>query len=194
MPSDPAQLIYVMAAVVSALAVFSLLILGGVRIVALLRLPQELPEGPRFEPPPPEVIDQPDRVRAASIAQRRGRLREIHANAYAAFRAAGACHEALASLPGAAPVAERQELAELVATADRRLGVAETALRDDDLPRALLDTVRCAGDCAELAGRARIIAERHVAGDHGRQRMILLGLALLMAIWLMILAVQLRGH
>ncbi len=194
MPHDPAQLAYVMTAVVAALAVFSLLILGGVRIVAWLHLPQELPEGPRFEPPPPEIIDLPDPSRAASVAQRRGRLREIYGNAYAAFRAAGTCHEALAGLPAGAPAPERKELQELVAAVDRQLTVAEASLRDDDLPRALLDTGRCAQNSAEFAERARLIAERHAPADHGRRRVIVLGLALLVALWLMILAVQLRGH
>ena len=88
MPADQLNLFLTMAAMIGGLMIFALLLLVGVRIVRWLKLPQELPEGPRFEPPPPPTVAHGNRAQAAVMAASQAKLYALYAQAHQAVRAA----------------------------------------------------------------------------------------------------------
>jgi hypothetical protein len=88
MPADPLQLFLTMFAMIGGLMIFALLLLAGVAIVRWLKLPQELPEGPRFEPPPPPTVAHGNRAQAAVVAASQATLRMLYDQAHQAARAA----------------------------------------------------------------------------------------------------------
>lgn len=93
MPAGPELLTLSMAALVGGLMVFALLLLLGVSIVRWLKLPQDLPEGPRFEPPPPPSVPTGDRAAAAVAAAAQARLRTVYTEAHAVMSAAAECQD-----------------------------------------------------------------------------------------------------
>jgi hypothetical protein len=88
MPTDQLQLFLTMATMIGGLLLFALLLLVGVRMVRWLNLPQELPEGPRFEPPPPPTVAKGNRAQAAVVATTQATLSALYAQAHQAVRAA----------------------------------------------------------------------------------------------------------
>lgn len=110
----PAEALLAQGAVVAALLVFAVVVVGGRWLVQRLRLPTDLPEGPRFEPPPPPAVDRcdPAAARAAAAIQlRRAALGdEAHQAARAAFAAglaAGRDHPTALAAQAAAEQAEK---------------------------------------------------------------------------------------
>lgn len=93
MPPEPDLLFLVMAALIGGLMVFALLLQLGTAIVRWLNLPQDLPEGPRYEPPPPPSVPKGDRVAAGVAAAAQARLASIYAEAYALARAVAECQD-----------------------------------------------------------------------------------------------------
>lgn len=114
----------VIGGVMVALLVFSGMLLGGLRLVRWLDLPQDLPEGARYSPGAPPLRPAGDpvgaRAMAALQARRRvlyGRARALRASANAAtdesrVRAADACIDAV-SLDDAALTAAETTIAGL---------------------------------------------------------------------------------
>jgi len=130
----PQESIVVIGAVVAALLVFCALLLAGLRLVRWLRLPQDPPEGPRFEPPPPPLLTtaDPAHARDARVVQDAARTR--FAKARDAYAAACALHDLGPDEP-AARVAEAAADAALeaarmgdAAAVERQAAIAADAL------------------------------------------------------------------
>jgi hypothetical protein len=107
----------VMGAVAAALMVFGGALLAGSRLVRCLRLPQDLPDGPRFSPPPPPVLELPDRVRAAAVRATQELRQARFVRARQAWETAIAAHQVATDHPAALPAAERAEAAAKAAEA-----------------------------------------------------------------------------
>ncbi len=99
------------ASIVAGLMLFAGIILAGQRLVRLLGLAPELPEGPSYEVPPPPAVIEP-----AGATERRAHRGRIHALGQAAYACLGsrcecdayvAAAEALTLHPEAAPIAEQ---------------------------------------------------------------------------------------
>ncbi len=84
---------------------FALLLLFGTWLVRRLKLPQDLPEALRFEPPPPAVRAHGDPVAARVTAERQARLRAVFARGLEVQRSAARCHELQIALDQAAAAA-----------------------------------------------------------------------------------------
>jgi hypothetical protein len=104
MHADPDTLIAAVAAMIGGLLGFAALLLAGVALVHVLRLPQDLPDGPRFEPPAPPLRAQGERSSALLAAARQAGIAALYARARALELAAREC-QALAVGPAAAPAA-----------------------------------------------------------------------------------------
>ncbi len=81
MHADPEMLTAVVVALVGGLTVFAVLLLAGVALVRALGLPQELPDGPRFEPPPPPLRAHGERSGALQAAARQAAVTALYARA-----------------------------------------------------------------------------------------------------------------
>lgn len=187
MPPLPAELLAPMVAVLAALALFGTLLQVGLVIVRRLKLPQDLPEGPHFEPPPPPVsaVLEPTAARARAAVQ--ARRRAIHARAHAAARAAAACAEAalipLAATPGAPdPDAARAELTRHAAMAKAAAEAAERAMRGADLDAADAETQRHAAEAATAYAAAEAVLRPFPEPDNRRLRWLLILLGV-MVVW-----------
>jgi hypothetical protein len=209
MPFDPALVNLVMAALVGGLVLFASLLLFGTRLVRWLKLPQDLPEGPRFEPPPPPAVARGDRARAAQTAAAQARLAALYADAHAVVRAAAACqdlhHQVSTSGPQEQFVAAAAVTGRTSATAVNAANAVEMALMACD--RRLRGDRAAVGD-EELAALARTIsghaltaqgalAEARLAvaplPDGGNRRLILLVLLLVVMIaWVVAMQTLLR--
>ena len=108
MTGDP---VVVVMAVSAALIVFSLVLLGGARLVRLLGLPQDLPEGPRFEPPPPPILATADRAQARAVRAAQDQHRLRYDQARGAWDAACAAYAIAEAHPGAKVAAAKAEAA-----------------------------------------------------------------------------------
>jgi hypothetical protein len=200
MPPGPDLVFLTMAGLIGGLLIFALLLLFGGVIVRRLKLPQDLPEGPRFEPPPPPAVPHGDRARAAVAATAQARLRTLYAQAHAVVRAAGECqelHHAVRSAGSAEPYASVQPVTERCsatavtsATAaeatlqalDRRLRADRTAVTEADLVAAAKELA-----AHELAAQGALAQARSAVAplpDGGNRRLyILLVLLVVMIGW-----------
>jgi hypothetical protein len=88
MVNDPALITLIMFSLVGGLLLFAGLLLSGVWLIRFLKLPTDLPEGPRFEAPPPPLMPRGDRVAAAPVAAQQQRFHALFATAHRAARTA----------------------------------------------------------------------------------------------------------
>lgn len=176
---EPGLVLAAISAVVGALAVFAALLLAGVRIVSALRLPTELPEGPRFEPAPPPAHAPGDPAAARARAALTARRRAVGDDAARAAEIA----EQLRLRQEEVPDELRAPIAEAADEAARAAAVAETAFRGDDLDDAEATT----RDARERAERALERAE-HVLRDapapSQRHLVVLVALLVVAVAWL----------
>jgi hypothetical protein len=86
--NDPALITLTMFSLVGGLLLFAGLLLSGVWLIRFLKLPTDLPEGPRFEAPPPPLMSRGDRAAAAPIAAEQQRFHALFATAHRAARTA----------------------------------------------------------------------------------------------------------
>lgn len=206
MPAGPELLPLSMAALVGGLMIFALLLLLGTAIVRWLKLPQDLPEGPRFEPPPPPSVPTGNRAAAAVAAAAQARLRSVYTEAYAVMSAAAECqglHQQVASagavepFAAVAPITEQcsatavtssKVVEEILTAFTERLRTARATVSETEI-----DTLR-----KELAGHAVTVqgaltqARAAVAPlpDGGNRRLIVLVVMLVVMIaW--VIAMQL---
>jgi hypothetical protein len=142
MPSDP---VVVVIAVSAALMVFSLILLGGVRLVRLLGLPQDLPEGPRFEPPPPPLLAVADRAQAQAVRANQVHHHARFAQARSAWEAACAAYAIAEVHPGATVAATKAEAA---------AKAAESAARAGDAPAVAAHLATAQEACADARRHA----------------------------------------
>ncbi len=162
MPPGPDTVFLAMFALIGGLVIFAGLLLFGSALVRWLKLPQDLPEGPRFEPPPPPAVPRGDRSAAALVAATQARLRTVYEQAHTVIIAAAECqhlHQQVASAgavePYVAIAVETERCSATAATSataveqtltafDKRLRSERAGVGEDDI-----EIVR-----KELAGHA----------------------------------------
>lgn len=209
MPADPQFLTFWMSGVVGGLLLFALLLLFGTVIVRWLQLPQDLPEGPRFEPPPPPSVLLGDRTSAKVTAAAQAGLRTLYADAHAVVRAAAECqdlHQQVRSggpvQPYAAvsPITERcsatavtsaTALEQTLASFDRRLRTDRASVVEADL-----ETLRqnIAGHALTTQGA---LAEARAAvaplpDGSNRRLFLLVGMLVVMIVWVIAMQILLK--
>ena len=191
MPPLPSELMAPMGAVVAALVLFAGLLHLGLSIVRRLKLPQDLPEGPHYEPPPPPVSEALTPAAARAVAAVQAQRRAMYARAHGAARAAADCAEAslipLIATPGApAPAAAQADLLRHAAEAKAAAEAAEAAMRGSDLAQAAADTERHAAVAdAALVACAAVLAPFPEPGNR-RMWIMLVALGVVVVIWLFI--------
>jgi hypothetical protein len=199
---DPATLATI-AAILGAMLVFAFTVLIGRSLVRVLRLPTDLPPGPRFAPPPPPARD-PD-----TPAQARERARHHRRRVKACTDARTACETAevlaetrrllatydQAELRAAGcndPEALLQTLDQAQARVHGEAEAAECAMHDADLESACAVTAAAATTAAhERSEIDRLLAPIHLP-DADRRRLWRLLIALIVAVSLCILVFALR--
>jgi len=209
MPAGPDTLMLTMAALIGGLMIFAVLLLLGTRIVRWLDLPQDLPEGPRFEPPPPPSVAKGDRAAAAAVAVVQARLQAVYQEAHALIRAAAECQDlhqqvksagAVEPFAAVAPITERcSATAATSATAvEQALMAFDRRLRAD---RAAAAEAEVEALRKNLAGHALTVqgaltqARAAVAPlpDGGNRRLLLLvGLLVVMIAWVVAMQILLK--
>ncbi|HEX3134879.1 MAG TPA: hypothetical protein VHX44_15035 [Planctomycetota bacterium] len=209
MPAGPDTLMLTMFALIGGLLIFAVLLLLGVRIVRWLKLPQDLPEGPRFEAPPPPSVAKGDRAAAAVIAVAQARLQAVYTEAHAVVRAAAECQDlhqqvnsagAVEPFAAVAPVTERCSATAITsATAaeqalqafDRRLRADRAAVADAEVEALRKDLAGHALTAQEALTEAR--AAVAPLPDGGNRRLILLvGLLVVMIAWVIAMQMLLK--
>jgi len=200
--TDPALLLPMILAPSLAVMVFSGLVLAGVVVVRRLRLPQDLPEIPRFEPPPPTVLVVADpasaRTIARKVAQQRGMVAGHLAIAHATVRDALACQEARLGLDGHPAVADAAHAASvaLVRTAtDSAVKAGEEADQIAQRLRARpedLSAVSVLEDLRTRAQTARVQVDAAISTlpDVERRRRVWLLIIVLVVLLLWVVAMQ----
>ena len=190
----PTDLMAPMGAVIAALMLFAGLLHLGLFIVRRLKLPQDLPEGPHYEPPPPPVSEVLDPAAARAVAALQARRRAVYERAHAAARAAADCAEAalvpLIAAPGAPdPRAAHENLVRHAAVAKTAAEAAEKAMRGSDLALAAADTERYAAEAdAALAACSAVLAPYPEPGNR-RMLVMLIALGVVVAFWLIVFVV-----
>jgi hypothetical protein len=199
MHADPETLFAVVAAMVGGLMGFAVLLLAGVALVHALRLPQDLPDGPRFEPPPPPLQPRGERGLALKAAQRQAVVAALYARARELEHGGRECQALMGAL-ATAPVQAGASagLAQRLQAATEACAAVATAMRafDGSLRAAPLSDAGSEAFAAALAAREpevqdALAAARKVAADPaapgpGRHRLLLLFAFLLL--WLAALA------
>lgn len=217
MPPDPSIVMLAVMSAIGGTMVFALLLLFGTWLVRRLKLPQDLPEVLRFEPPPPPLRPTGEVATARVTAERQGRLRAAFARGLESQRSAMRCHELLIALEravAAAPVGADGEPLRLAAASGARAAAtarsaataAEQLVREADqrlraeasgfddaaivaLDRALAaQSVTATGALTEAESAARLLTDAD-----GRRRIwvMLLILGALLA-WVIAMQVLLR--
>ena len=210
MPVDPQLLPLSMIAIVGGLMIFAVLLLFGVKLIRWLKLPQDLPEGPRFEPPPPPSVLRGDRTAAAATAAVQVRLQAIYSQAHAVVRAAAECQELhllvrsagpVEPFAAVAPVTERCSAAAVTnATAmenvlsdfDRRLRTNRAAVTVADIEAATRDIEGYAVVAQSALNEARTAVAPLPSGGANRRLYILLALLAVMIAWVFAMQYILR--
>lgn len=203
MPPLQATLFAALGAVILGLVIFAGLLLVGLAIIRALRLPQDLPEGPRFEPPPPDIREPSDRAAAVAIASERNRLREQLAQAHAAISDGAVCQETLAALdafPGKDDPVHATAVADLRAAATLAIAAGNEA---EQLATRLRGQPADAASAAQLADLATRAASARRAVDEacarlpdggGNRRLIwMLVLLAVMVAWLVAMRALMHG-
>lgn len=205
MPADPQLVFVAMAVVIGGLLLFVALLFAGLGVVRLLKLPQELPEGPRFEPPPPPARSGGDRVEARRVAERQARLRQVYAQAHDAVRAGWSCRELRSACVLSAGDERMRQAGEILARTsatartaaeaaealltdcDKRLRADHAALSDPDIA-ALGETLAGHAVTAQGALSEARRATEGLVGDGGRRRILLMLVALaVMVVWIVLM-------
>jgi hypothetical protein len=205
MHAEPETLIAVVIAMIGGLLGFATLLLAGVALVRALRLPQDLPDGPRFEPPPPPLQEHGERSLAVQAAQRQAALAVLYARARDLELGAHEC-QALQGQLGAAPAApaDAGAAAELIGqlqAASAASAAAAAALRAFDArlraaPGADAGNAALSAELAlgEPVVQGALVAARRLAASAPAQpqrRRLLLLLVAFLLLWLAALAAML---
>jgi hypothetical protein len=210
MPVDPQLLPSSMIAIVGGLMIFALLLLFGVKLIRWLKLPQDLPEGPRFEPPPPPSVLRGDRTAAAATAAVQARLQTIYTQAHAVVRAAAECQELhhfvrsagpVEPFAAVAPVTERCSAAavtnatameQVLSAFDGRLRIDRAAVTTADMEVAMRDIAHHALIAQGALSEARAAIAPLPNGGANRRLYILLALLAVMIAWVFAMQYILR--
>jgi hypothetical protein len=210
MPVDPQLLPLSMAAIVGGLMIFALLLLFGTKLILWLKLPQDLPEGPRFEPPPPPSVLRGDRTTAAATAAVQARLQAIYTQAHAVVRAATECQEMhllvrsagpVEPFAAVAPVTERcsatavtsaTAMEHVLAAFDRRLRADRAAVTVADMEAVTRDIAHHALVAQGALSEARAAIAPLPNGGANRRLYMLLALLAVMIVWVFAMQYILR--
>lgn len=210
MPVDPQLLPLSMIAIVGGLMIFAVLLLFGVKLIRWLKLPQDLPEGPRFEPPPPPSVLRGDRIAAAATAAVQARLQAIYTQAHAVVRAATECQEMHVLVRSAgpvepfaavAPVTERcsatavtsaTAMEHVLSAFDRRLRTDRAAVTDAEMEAAKRDIAHHALVAQGALSEARAAIAPLPNGGANRRLYLLLALLAVMIVWVFAMQYILR--
>jgi hypothetical protein len=210
MPVDPQLLPLSMIAIVGGLMIFAVLLLFGVKLIRWLKLPQDLPEGPRFEPPPPPSVLRGDRIAAAATAAVQARLQAIYTQAHAVVRAATECQEMHVLVRSAgpvepfaavAPVTERcsatavtsaTAMEHVLSAFDRRLRTDRAAVTDAEMEAAKRDIAHHALVAQGALSEARAAIAPLPNGGANRRLYMLLILLAVMIVWVFAMQYILR--
>ena len=205
MPVDQLNLFLTMATMVGGLLLFALLLLAGVRIVRWLKLPQELPEGPRFEPPPPPTIAHGNRAQAAVVAASQAKLYALYAQAHHAVRAAFETQElhqvatnagssesvkaitAITARCAATATTEGTVVEQTLATFDQQIRTDRSSLSESAIAqaRSIIDTHVITIQGALNEARAAVVPLED--GSSNRRLIILVVLLVVMIVWVVIM-------
>jgi hypothetical protein len=184
---DPALLMPMLLAPTLGVMIFGGFVVIGVRIVRWMRLPIDLPEIPRYEPPAPIVRETADPTAARAVAAQRVALAEKLSLAHATVRDVFAGQELILAMTNH-PQATEPAHAATIATARAAFTALQAAGEAAD---GIAQRLRAAPDevspAAELAGlrersqtaRQQIEAAAATLPDVERRR----------RLWLMIIAV-----
>jgi hypothetical protein len=195
---DPSSVYAVMAAVMGGLAVTFIALLTGDFVVRKLKLPRDLPEGPRFEPPPPAGHGV-DRVAATVIAQKQKRLISIHAAAFGVLRISQQAHDLFSHIEPMARSAapdQKQKLFRAAVVIERAstqaaesAAAAEQDMRNADPDIAERLVQEHAVRAAALLTEARQAASAFPEPADRRRVLILSAIALVALVWLLVLII-----
>jgi hypothetical protein len=211
MPADSLHLLLTMSAMVGGLLTFALLLLLGVRVVRWLQLPVDLPEGPRFEPPPPPTVAHGNRTQAVITAQAQAHLRTFYQLVHDAVRSAFETQEIHTQVnkggDGAAFVRAAEVTARCAATAhsagtlvEKTFEVIDQRLRSDRqqvtsqelaTAKSVIDThlVTIQGALNE----ARLAAQPLGDGGGNRRLLIMVGVLIVMVAWVVVMQTILKA-
>ncbi len=117
----------VIGGVVGALLAFSAMLLGGLRLVRWLGLPQDLPEGARYSPPAPPLRPAGDPASARVVAGFQARRRALYARARAVRAVAD-------PMTGEQRVATADACVDAVTLDEAALTTAERVIADLEAP------------------------------------------------------------
>lgn len=209
MPPAPELLTLSMAALVSGLVIFAGLLLFGGCLVHWFKLPQDKPDGTRFEPPAPPAVARGDRVAAAVTAAAQARLRALYDEAHAVVRAGYECQSlhqqvvaggAVPPFAEVAPVTERcsataaadaDAVGKALAAFDGRLRAERTAIGEAEITalRQEIATHALSAQGALTQARAAVAP----LPDGGNRRLIVLVVMLVvMILWVVVMQMLLK--
>jgi len=175
MPPLPDEMLVPMIGVMVGLVVFAGLLQFGVWIVRRLGLPNDLPEGPHFEPPPPPARDVLDRAEARRIVDQQVSMRQRYALARATAQAAQRCAELAAQdygkVEGAPdPITVKTDMRRLTDSAKRAAVAADRAARNPDQSVTNAECEALARSAVAAAQEAEALAARFPSGRERRLR------------------------
>jgi hypothetical protein len=178
------ELLIGMMAVVIGLIGFATLIQVGLRIVKLLKLPQDPPEGAWFSPPAPPLAKNLSAEEARARALRQAGIRRLAHQAMLAQRAALLCRDRVHVATDAALKSQALALAD---EAKVHAEAADKAWRGDAPDAALLR----ASLRGALQARRKIFTMIAMPDDDGRRRKRILILCILLIVaWIFSLTVM----
>lgn len=190
----------VMAAVFGGLVITFLSLLFGDAVVRILKLPRDLPDGPRFEPPPP-AAHAGDRAASQAIAEKQRRLQRIYAEAHNVFRMAQQAHDLWSSADAMARAANGDKRLEYAKVATVLEGVskqagdeataAEQAMRGGSPDQAERAVKEHAVKAAALLAQANQAISVFPGANDRRRLYILLALVAVGLVWLLVLLASL---
>lgn len=185
MPPLPTDVLVPMLGVVVGLLIFAGLLLLGMLIVRFLKLPNDLPEGPHFEPPPPAIKDVLSPAEASHIAAQQARLYHLYGRARHAHQAAQLCAELAAQSYAAAanapdPVQAKADLVRLAASAKQAAEHADHGVRQVEVDDVKIE--QWVTETQSAASEAQALAIRFPSGRERRLRLMMIVLVVLV-VW-----------
>jgi hypothetical protein len=195
----PAELLAAMGGIIGGLLVMVVCVLTGTRIVRWLKLPQELPEGPLFEPPPPPIRSKPDRKQAHEMAALQQRLRTIYESGHSTMRAAQQIQEHLFALERAGHALTGEEERKTHATVTARVEQAskrasdaatkaEQAMRHADPARAERETTALLSEARAALSEVEAAMRQIDIPDASRRLYVILLVAFLISLLLLVVS------
>lgn len=179
-------------AVIAAMAVFSLSILAGLRLLKWLGVEPELPEGLAWEQPAPPSRAPGDRQASAASRAWRDRMAAIRDGSRECWLAGRACQELADRADPSRHAAERAVIDQAAEACARQLELATQAMQlsDPDAAERAMAAPRAA--CAEALARARAAAASLPDPEAARNRRLVVWMTLAAILGSLLLLLQRR--